>query len=280
MLWRMTATGGQASVEEIFTDAHAQSLDAAAAYLPGGAYTTLRTYQHNRTLHLESHFLRLEETASLAGLPLVLDRQSWRQALRTILKAYPASEEVRLRLLIDLQDEPRAAYLVSEPLLTPPVEAYSLGVMVVTCRFVRQNPKAKLTTTMTGAVTVRQNLPPEANEALMLDQAGRILEGLSSNFFAVIDGVLWTAEEGVLSGITRQIVLEEALRAELPLHLEGLPLVELSTVQEAFITSTSRAVLPVRKVDGQVIGNGIPGPVTTLLSQRYTARILRDIEEI
>jgi branched-chain amino acid aminotransferase len=279
-LWRMAISAGQIVVDEILPGAAIASLDAAAACLPGGAYTTLRTYQHNKTLHLEGHLLRLEETARLAGRPIILDRQSWRQALRTVLTAYAASQEVRLRLLVDLQGEPGAAYLISEPLVTPPAEAYSYGVLATTCQFVRQNPKAKLTTTMTGAVSIRQNLPAGANEALMLDEGGRILEGLSSNFFAVKNGVLWTAEEGVLSGITRQLVLEEALRAEVPLHLEGLPLGDLPTVQEAFITSTSRAVLPVRQVDDLVIANGQPGPITIFLAQRYAERILQDIETI
>jgi branched-chain amino acid aminotransferase len=118
------------------------------------------------------------------------------------------------------------------------------------------------------------------NEALMIDPDGRLLEGLSSNFYAVLEGVLWTAELGVLAGITRQAILDEVRQANLPLHLEGLPLAELPRASEAFISSASRGVLPVCRIDSLVIGSGTPGPLTRQLGQRYQARIERDLEEI
>jgi branched-chain amino acid aminotransferase len=253
-------------------------LDAAAGSLPPGAYTTLRTYSKSKVTNLESHFLRLEETARLAGCPLQLDRQGLRQALRQAVQSYSGAFDLRLRILLDLQDS--QLYLAAEPLKTPPPQAYQQGVRLVTCNYVRQNPKAKLTSTMVGAEMLRRSLPPDVNEALMLDPDGRLLEGLSSNFYVVLDGVLWTAEQGVLSGITRQAILEEVYQAGLPLRLEGLPLAELPRASEAFISSASRGVLPVRMVDSLVIGSGAPGPVTRQLGQRYQARLEGDLEEI
>ena len=256
------------------------SLDAAAHFLPGGAYTTFRTYQHNKTISLESHFRRLEETACLAGHPLNVDREMLRQALRKVITAYPASLELRLRLLIDLEAETGAIYLSAEPLHALVLEAYRDGVKLITCHFERPNPKAKLTTTMSVIDGLRQRLPSDVNEALMVNENGFILEGLSSNFFAVKDGMLWTAEEGVLSGITRQVVLEEARRAGLRICLQSVQVAELAVVEEAFITSSSRAVLPVHQVDSQIIGTGQPGPVTRLLARRYSDRIIDEAEPI
>ena len=79
----------------------------------------------------------------------------------------------------------------------------------------------------------------------MLDNHDRFLEGLSSNFFAILGGVLWTAEQGVLSGITRAVVIECANQVGLPLRLEPPPREDLTSFDEVFITSSSRGVLPV-----------------------------------
>jgi branched-chain amino acid aminotransferase len=155
-----------------------------------------------------------------------------------------------------------------------------MGVKTITCDFRRPNPKAKLTTSISGTMELRRQLLPDVNEALMLDEQGRLLEGLSSNFFAVLAGEIWTAEAGVLSGITRLLILEEIRLANLPLRLEGLPLSALPELQEAFITSASRAVLPVSQVDQQIIGSGMPGPLTRLLARRYRARLRTGIEAI
>ena len=285
-LWRVRVVvdpGGanlQTLLEEIRPPELPLSLDAAARFLPDGAYTTFRTYQHNKTISLESHFHRLEETATLAGHSLNVDREMLRKTLRKVISTYSASLELRLRVLIDLEIEIGAIYLAAEPLHALAAEAYKDGVKLITCNFERPNPKAKLTTTMSGVDVLRHNLPPDVNEALMVNEKGFILEGISSNFFAVIAGKVWTAEEGVLSGITRQVVLEEAQRAGLTICLKSVLIAELPTVQEAFITSASRAVLPVRQVDEQIIGVGNPGPVTRLLAQRYSDRILGEAEPI
>ncbi len=277
-LWKLLQQPGEAPVLQELIPERKDSLDAAAGSLPPGAYTTLRTYSNSKANNLESHFLRLEETARLAGRPLQLERQGLRQALRQAVQSYGGAFDLRMRILLDLKDE--QLYLAAEPLRTPPELAYQQGVKVITCSYVRQNPKAKLTSTMLGAEMLRRSLPSDVNEAVMLDPENRLLEGLSSNFFAVLTGVLWTAEQGVLSGITRQAILEEVRTAGLPLRLEGLPLAELPQASEAFISSASRGVLPVRMVDSLVIGSGAPGPITRQLSQLYQARIERDLEEI
>ena len=279
-IWRVLIHPGAVSLQEIRTAETLVSLEEAANLMPDGAYTTLRTYNHKEALRLEDHFLRLEETGRLVGCPLQLGRDSLRQALRLAIQVYPADQDVRLRLLIDLAEQPGAAWIAAERLLPLSADAYTQGVKTVTCSFVRQNPKAKLSKTMLGASDLRQGLPADVNEALMLDSQGRFLEGLSSNFYIIRDGRLWTAQEGVLPGLTRQLVLDEARLAGLPLELAGYPLTDLPQAQEAFLTSASRAVLPVRQVDALLIGTGQPGPLTHLLAERYAARINLELEEL
>ncbi len=82
----------------------------------------------------------------------------------------------------------------------------------------------------------------------MLDTHGRFQEGLSSNFFAVMAGTLWTAEQDVLAGITRSLVIEAVHKAGLPLQPGAAAPGRPSRFDEVFITSSSRGVLPVRQI--------------------------------
>jgi branched-chain amino acid aminotransferase len=256
------------------------SLDEATRNLPGGAYTTFRTYQHWQGIHLEDHFLRLEETCRLAGYPLVLDHAGVRTCLREILKDLVEIAEVRVRISIDLEDEKGTIYIGAEPLSTPAAEKYQTGVDILTRAMHRNNPKAKLTHFLLETKNIRQELPADINEVVMIGEDGQMLEGLSSNFFAIRNGTLWTADQDVLSGITRLMVLEIASRFNIPVKKEGINIGDIGLIEEAFITSASRLVLPVRKVDQLKIGKVCPGVITKKVMDAFTEKIQRSLEVI
>ena len=113
-----------------------------------------------------------------------------------------------------------------------------------------------------------------------MDAAGRVLEGASSNFFGVLDGCLRTAGAGVLAGVTRGVVLTLAREAGLETVPEAVPLAQVPRLSEAFLTSSSRGVVPIVRVDDHVIGTGAPGPVTQRLGALYEARRLAYAEPI
>jgi len=245
--------------------------------LPQGAYTTLRTFGGAAVLRLDEHLARLEETARLSGVEVYLDWPTIRSALREAITTFRAPE-MRVRLTLDTTREPGTLYISLESLHSPTPEQYEHGVLVVTRQLQRQNPKAKSTTFLASAGEIRRALPEGCYEAIMVGADGQLLEGLSSNFFAIRGRDLWTAEEGVLAGITRALVLEEAADEGLTIHLEGLPVTELPTIDEAFITSSGRAVLPVVEIDGHPVGTREPGPITRRLLERYNARVSREAE--
>lgn len=262
-----------------FLISSARSFDEATGQLPGGAYTTFRTFQRSRVLRLSDHFARLRETASLANTQAPFSEERVRAALRGLIEQN-ALQEMRLRLILDLQNQPGDVYLLGEPLVVPSQRAYEQGVAVVTRAMQRSNPRAKLTNFIEQSREVRQELPSEINEALMIDPAGNVLEGLSSNFFGVLAGEIWTAQEGVLIGITRSITIDLIDLAGVPLRLQALPAASLSFLDEAFITSSSRAVLPVTSIDGEPVGNGQPGPITRAILRAYLERIEQSLEPI
>jgi D-alanine transaminase len=104
---------------------------------------------------------------------------------------------------------------------------------------------------------------------------GYITEGTHSNIFFVIDGILFTHPESnnILSGITRKNVLRIAQQAGLMIREEALAENRIRFVQEAFITNTSSEVTPVIELGGNTLGEGIPGKITRLLSNKFDAEI-------
>lgn len=278
--WKLSSGSAGADLEPVILPEDAQSLDAISICLPGGAYTTLRTYHGNRALRFRDHVRRLEETSQLAGHSVKIDESSLRLALRRLLINQPPGQDWRIRLTLDLEHAPGDLYITLEPLVVPPPEAYRQGVQVITCDLQRQLPKAKLTRFIERSAPLRRSLPPDVNEAIMLDAHGRLLEGLSSNFFAVIDGVVWTAEEGVLSGVTRGLVLDCARQIGQPVRLEAPNYADLPRFDEAFITSSSRGVLPVRQMDQTMIGSVCPGPVTRALMAAFSSALEKLTEPI
>jgi branched-chain amino acid aminotransferase len=277
-VWRMS-NDPDALLERVNVSPEPGSLDAVSKAIPGGAYTTFRTFPDNRVIQFSAHTARLEETARLAGKPIHLAADQVRAAVRAAAERHPAPEK-RLRVTLDLERQPGSVYIAVEALHVPAPADYERGVNVVTRQAHRNNPKAKLTSFLATASELRQTLPAGINEALMVDDDGRVLEGLTSNFFAVQNGEVWTAEEGVLSGLTRALVLEEAARAGVRVRLQPVQADDLAQIQEAFLTSASRAVLPVTRIDGRLVQTGAPGPVTLRLLARYQARIDQETEAL
>jgi branched-chain amino acid aminotransferase len=111
---------------------------------------------------------------------------------------------------------------------------------------------------------------PEA-WAVLLDTRGNLAEGTGSNIFLVRGGTVYTPREQlVLAGISRETVIELARGTGIPLVERDLDLFDAHTADEAFLTSTSLCICPVRSVNGVAIGSGqVPGPVTRRLTDAY-----------
>jgi branched-chain amino acid aminotransferase len=110
-----------------------------------------------------------------------------------------------------------------------------------------------------------------ADEALLCNDSGFVAEGTVSNVFCVEDGRLRTPppSDGILQGITRDVVLDLARRDGLVTEESSLTPDSLWEADEVFLTSTGMEVLPVTHIDGHVVGSGRPGPMTLTLRKRY-----------
>ncbi|HET9590554.1 MAG TPA: aminotransferase class IV [Anaerolineales bacterium] len=260
----------RAGVEELYFDL--QDLDSITVELPSGVYTTFRTYAgRTKVIGLHAHLDRLYLPAKAEGVRVALDQYALRRRLAGTLEPL-GPHEARVRLILNLSREPGEIYVLLQPLQDLPQEMYERGVHVELSQVRREKPSLKQTAFIAQSSGERRRIRGETYEILLIRNS-RVLEGMTSNFFYVRDGTLCTAGRGALSGVTRQAVLEVAKRAKLPIRSKALHMSEIPNIDEAFITSSSRGIIPVVKIGEQQVGLGNVGAITKLLMDLYDERV-------
>ncbi len=155
-------------------------------------------------------------------------------------------------------------------------EAKKLGIKVRTSSFTRHHVnitmcKAKANGNyINSMLALREALDSGCEEALLLDNEGYVAEGSGENFFMVYDGVIYTPElTSCLDGITRKTIFQLAADCGYQIREKRITRDEVYVADEAFFTGTAAEVLPIRELDGRVIGAGERGPVTEKLQSMY-----------
>lgn len=252
------------------------SFDEVSMTLPVGAYATFRTYGGCNAFHLEDHINRLLSTLRVAIYKQVLIKSSIRSALKLHILT-STDPDRRIRLIIPLTDL-KCLYILTEGLVTPSIQDYTNGVEVITAQLERVEPDRKQTGFIHESLNLRKQIKGVVKEVLLVGRHGYLLEGISSNAFFVKAGEVYTAGSGVLEGVTRKIVLDVCAHLEMSVNYSTIYLEDLTTCDEAFITSTSRGVLPVVKIDHTIIGLGHPGAVTRKIMEEFNSRIEEGLE--
>jgi len=229
---------------------------------------------------LQSHLARLYLPAKVRGIiPVVRRQDDFRHILAELLNRLEDNQEARVRLILDTSLEPGTFYVLLAPMKILPDEVYENGVYLDVSKARREKPALKRTEFISKSSTDRKRVGGEVFEILLTNR-GRILEGMTSNFFYVRDGVLCTAGRGILIGVTRQTVLALAKQEGIEICYKALALNELSATKEAFITSSSRGIVPVVQVGGQQIADGRVGQMTRKLMDLYQRKVLSIAEVI
>lgn len=152
------------------------------------------------------------------------------------------------------------------------------GVAVVTVPWSRPLSEVKSLSCLPAIQARRRARSRGAHEALLTGADGQILEGATSNVFALVDDRLVTppCDAGILPGVTRRVVLEIAGRLGLPTDERAVDRGLLTRADEVLLTSTVREVVPVVAVDGDPVGGGAPGPVARDLWVAYRGEVERE----
>jgi branched-chain amino acid aminotransferase len=254
-----------------------------------GVYEVLRTY-HQMPFLFEPHLARLRRSAARVALPVPWTDAEILARVRATIEAAQAqgqlSGEAYIRLLLtrgvgDLLYDPAACpspttVIIIKPLVESPASVYEEGVPVALVPVMRNHrqsvdPAIKSNNLLNNALAMQQAIARHSFEALMRNYRGELCECAQSNFFLVSNGVLRTPplEAGLLAGITREFVLQLAASLNVPTREETLVEADLASADEMFLTSTTKEIVPVVRVDDLTIGTGRPGPITRALISEF-----------
>ncbi len=232
-----------------------------------GIYETLRTV-NGKLMNLEAHLERLGRSAGQLGIPLpeLSKIGKWAQQ---VVNRNKFKSEARVRITISggvhgfgAPPEKPTILIVAVPMQEVGAARRARGVSVITYKIERPFPEAKTTFLVPGMMGQRALKKTRAYEAILIDRNGFVTEGSISNVFIVKRGVIWTPKSGILGGTTRARIIDLARKSKLKLKQRDFKVRELLRVDEVFICNAPRGIVPVRRVDNQVIGNGKMGEVT------------------
>ncbi len=251
-------------------------------------YETVRTYG-GRPFLLPEHLARLRRSADRLEIPYErapVDIE--REIHRTIAAAGSAETAIRVVLTRGrgpvgyATDEcgPPTVVIHARPCPEIPTSWLREGVDVAIVDVTRNartslDPAIKSSNLLNNFFAWRAAKRLGAYEPVLLNASERLTEGASSNLFVVRKERLMTPPpaDGLLEGITRALVLQLARGDAIDASEESLAADDLRSADEAFLTSTLKGVLPIRRCDGWPIRHGRPGPITLRLMALFEARV-------
>ena len=265
--------------ENIPLEFSASTLDELTRQLSDGFYTTFSTLSGGtRVLGLQAHLHRLYGPADEMGLQPSVDEKTLRQRMGDLTREnLPQETRIRLILTKDTGD----VYVGYQPFIPVPETVYRDGVHVVTADMARHDPRIKGTDFITQSAEQRKLVKGDIYEILLVHN-GKILEGMTSNFYGVKyskpQDNLVTAQKGILLGVTRRVVLRLARGQGMSIMYRS-PRVD-ENLDEAFLTSSSRGVVPIVSIDGKPVGRGKVGEWAKTLRKLYQAYVEERSERI
>ncbi len=251
-----------------------------------GIYETLRTY-NNRLFLYDRHMRRLRNSARMIELVIPFTNEELaRHVSDTIGATKLDGREAYVRVLVtrgvgelsyNLKATPKPSFvIIVKPLIEPPSAIYERGCTVVLVDVVRNHPKSvnpmiKSNNLMNQALAAQQAFQRGAFDGVMRNDRGELTECATSNLFIVRNDTVLTPpiECGLLPGITRELIFEVGRKAGIEVREQALREEDLFDADEAFLTSTTREVVPIVAVDERPIGDGTPGVVTRRLLKAF-----------
>ncbi len=249
-------------------------------------YESFRTYCGGPIL-VERNFARLESAARTIGLGIPWDRARFAREITATLDAARAGDgdplEWMVRIIVtrgvgDPTPDPSSCQkptvlIMALPLVPPTPEMYRDGVRITFSNLRRDAHVASIKTgnLIHQVLGYQEARRKNAYETIFLTAEGHVSDGTRSNVYFVRGNEVWTPSgaAGIVSGITRSLVLEVAANEGVDVREAQFSLNDIGDANEAFLTSTTKGILPVTVIDGKPVGNGQVGPVTTRLMNGF-----------
>jgi branched-chain amino acid aminotransferase len=253
-----------------------------------GVYETLRTYNGVPFLY-GRHVRRLRASAAHLQLDVPFSDEMLLGRINDTVSAAGEMREAYIRVLLtrgvgELTYDVRATavpslVIIVKPLEEPPPRVFSDGISISLVPILRNhpgsvNPLIKSNNLLNNALAMQEAHRRGGEEGLMCNYRGELSECSQANFFMVRGGVALTpkSQAGLLEGVTRAFLFEVGKDIGIEVRDETLFPRDLESADEAFITSTTREMSPVTRIDGRPVGGGKPGPITMRLLDGYRRR--------
>jgi len=234
-----------------------------------GVYEVIPVYSRH-PFRLAEHLRRLQRSLDGIRLANPLPDAEWTRLIRDIV-ARNAGDDQSVYLQVTRgaakrahefpQGTPPTVFMMSNPLVTPPREQVENGVACITATDFRWLKCDVKSVSLLGNCLLKQLAIDAGAVEVVLFRDGYLTEASACNVFAVRNGVLLAPPKNhlILPGITYDVVLEIAAANKLPCEVREVPEHEVRSAQEIWITSSTREVLAVTKLDGRAVGDGKPG---------------------
>lgn len=249
-----------------------------------GVFEGIRVY-NSRVFELDAHIRRLYGSAKAIRLEVPMSRSELISAVEKTVEANGVIDGY-IRLLVTrgvgtlglnpFICEDSRLIIIADSIQLYPEELYEKGMKVISATTVRNHPLAippqvKSLNYLNNILAKIEALDNDVPEAIMYNHEGYVAEATGDNVFIVRDGVIYTppAEAGSLEGMTQGIVIELAREENLEVVEKNLTRFDLYVCDEFFLTGTAAEVIGIVEIDGRVIGDGKPGPVTKLLRKKF-----------
>ena len=249
-----------------------------------GVFEGIRVY-NGRIFELDAHLERLYRSAKAIRLEIKMNKEDLTKATEETVRA---NEVVNgyIRLVVTrgvgtlglnpFICENSCIFIIADNIQLYPEELYVKGLTVISATTVRNHPlaippQAKSLNYLNNIIAKIEALDNNVPEAIMYNHEGYVAEATGDNVFIVRNGVIITppVESGSLEGITRDVVIRLAKKENLQVVEKDLTRFDLYVCDEFFLTGTAAEVIGVVEIDGRVIGDGSPGPITRLLRKKF-----------
>ncbi|MBI1423378.1 MAG: D-amino-acid transaminase [Gammaproteobacteria bacterium] len=240
-----------------------------------GVYEVIPAYS-GRLFRIDEHLQRLQNSLDAVRIRNPYSNAEWLQVLTGLLKKNPAEDSsIYLQVTRGVAKRDHAfpanvtptVFAMANPLVTTDEKTFNQGVAAITrddSRWQHCNVKA---ITLLANILLRQSaIDAGAAEAILI-RNDDVTEGAASNVFIVSKGVIKTPPKSalLLPGITRDLIVELAQSHKLPIEEVTFSKDALLAADEIWISSSTKEIMPVVKLDGKSVGNGQPGPVARKL---------------
>lgn len=249
-----------------------------------GVFEGIRAYK-GRVFKLKEHIDRLYESAQSITLDISISKE---ELIKLVINTLRINNlrDAYIRIVVsrgvgDLGLDPRkckksSLIIIADKIKLYPEEMYEKGLEIITVSTRRNipdalSPRIKSLNYLNNILAKIEINLAGVLEGIMLNSQGYVAEATGDNIFLVKNNILFTPSVGcgILKGITRDAVIEIAKNAGMKVEEVLLTTYDVYNAEECFLTGTAAEVIPVVKVDGRRVGNGVPGKITLKLLESF-----------